>query len=168
MKAEDRFFPESRPHIGDTEPLRRTLSADREMNFLLRHEPVSTCDIDIWVDDTSEDRIRCEAALADLQAEWGRSEEDWGPVVEEAPGWLDFQPTLCLNSPHGAIDVFGTVAGLGPCAESRARAVTGATAGGSSHVAIPDEDTLRCQMALPESQPKLDRIAALRRLLEEG
>lgn len=138
------------------------------MNFLLRHEPVSTYDIDVWVEDTSENRIRCEAALADLQAEWGRSEEDWGPVVEKAPGWLDFQPIFCLNSPHGAIDVFRTVAGLGPWAESRARAVTGVTAGGSSYVAIPDEDMLRCQMALPESQRKLDRVAALRRLLEES
>jgi hypothetical protein len=32
------------------------------VNFLLRHEPVSTYDIDIWIDDTPEDRSECETA----------------------------------------------------------------------------------------------------------
>ena len=33
------------------------------MNFLLRHAPILTFDVDLWIDDTPENRARCEAAL---------------------------------------------------------------------------------------------------------
>ncbi|HMP76278.1 MAG TPA: hypothetical protein PKE12_08285 [Kiritimatiellia bacterium] len=33
------------------------------MNFLLRHQPVLTFDVDVWIHDTAENRTRCEAAL---------------------------------------------------------------------------------------------------------
>ena len=58
------------------------------MNFLLRHAPVLTYDVDLWIEDTPENRDRCERALGELQAEWGASDRDWGPVAAKAEGWL--------------------------------------------------------------------------------
>ena len=71
------------------------------MNFLLRHAPVLTYDVDLWIEDTPENLRRCEQALAELQAQWGPSEKDWGPVAGKASGWLGSQPVFCLTSPHG-------------------------------------------------------------------
>ena len=50
------------------------------MNFLLRHKPVLTFDVDIWIEDSEPNRKRCERVLAQLDAEWGRSDQDWRPV----------------------------------------------------------------------------------------
>jgi hypothetical protein len=47
-------------------------------NFLLRHEPVLTYDVDLWIDDTAENGRRCEMALAALGAEWARTDTHWG------------------------------------------------------------------------------------------
>ena len=132
------------------------------MNFLLRHAPVLTYDVDLWIDDTQENRDRCEKALATLQAEWGASEEDWGPVAERPPGWLARQGVFCLTSPHGAIDIFRSVRGLGPWRETRQTAQPGTTAAGTLYLGLSDEDMLKCQMALPESSRNPDRIRALR------
>jgi len=93
------------------------------VNFLLRHAPVLTFDVDLWIEDSAENRRRCETALGQLRAEWGAAENDWGPVAEKTPGWLDRQGVFCLTSPHGAIDVFRAVKGLGTWAASRAEAV---------------------------------------------
>ena len=35
------------------------------MNFLLRHQPMLTFDVDVWVADTPDNLRRCESALAD-------------------------------------------------------------------------------------------------------
>jgi len=82
------------------------------MNFLLRHAPVLTYDVDVWIDDEPANRERCETALSELQAEWGPSDNDWIPVAARKPGWLETQALYCLMSPYGAIDVFRSVKGL--------------------------------------------------------
>lgn len=138
------------------------------MNFLMRHAPVLTYDADLWIDDTPENRRRCERALASLDAEWGATDEDWGPVAAKPSGWLDRQGLFCLTSPHGAIDVFRSVRGLGSWGECRERAHPMTTPNGIPWPALSDEDMLRCQMALPEGQRRAERIEALEQALEQA
>lgn len=138
------------------------------MNFLLRHAPVLTFDVDLWIEDTPENLRRCEHALAELQAAWGRSEEDWGPVAQKEPGWLQTQVVFCLTSPHGAIDIFRAVKGLDDWAACRRTALPGRTAAGVSFLGLSDRDMLRCQLALPEAARNKDRILALKRALGEA
>ena len=137
------------------------------MNFLLRHEPVITYDVDLWIEDTVENRGRCELALAELSAQWGASDDDWGPVQEKGSGWLDRQSLFCLTSPHGAIDVFRYVRGLNDWQKSRANAVTGRTASSVPYLGLSDEDMLVCQLALGADEQKADRVETLRRALRE-
>lgn len=136
------------------------------MNFLLRHEPVLTYDVDLWIEDSAENRRRCERALAALDAEWGRTDADWGPVVFLPPGWLDQQSMFCLNSPHGAIDVFRSVRGLADWAISRQSAVAEQTGVGTSYYGLSDADMLQCQLSLDAGLQKSDRIATLRAKLK--
>jgi hypothetical protein len=138
------------------------------MNFLLRHTPVLTYDVDLWIDDEPENLARCERALALLRAEWGASENQWGPVADQPPGWLGRQPLFCLTSPFGPIDVFRSVKGLGSWAASRARAVSGQTASGTPFMGLPDEDMLQSQMALPETERNQQRIQTLWKALERA
>ena len=137
------------------------------MNFLLRHAPVLTYDVDLWIDDKEENRDRCEQALVALQAEWGASEEDWGPVARKPPGWLARQAVFCLTSAHGAVDIFRSLKGLGPWRQSREAALPGTTAAGTAYLGLSDEDMLKCQMALPEPSRNPDRIRALRKALAQ-
>lgn len=138
------------------------------MNFLLRHAPVLTYDVDLWIEDTPENLRRCEKALGELQAQWGASDDDWGPAADKPAGWLHRQSVFCLTSPYGSIDVFRTVKGLGPWAQSRARAKTSETAGGVRFVGLSDEDMLKSQMALPEAERNPQRIRALKRALRQA
>ncbi len=132
------------------------------VNFLLRHQPVLTFDVDFWVEDSEENRSRCEKALNELEAEWGRTNEEWGPVSERASGWLAGQPVFCMNSPHGAVDVFFSVSGLDSWDDAYRRCVDGQTAEGTPYRAISDEDMLTCQLALPEADQKTERVNYLR------
>ncbi len=137
------------------------------MNFLLRHEPVLTFDVDLWIDDQDLNRRRCEHAMVMLEAEWGESDTDWKKVSLRGPGWLDLQPVFCLNSPSGAIDVFRSVTGLDDWAASRAHAIRAETASGTSFWGLDDRDMLQCQYALEISSRRLQRIATLERVLRE-
>jgi hypothetical protein len=137
------------------------------MNFLLRHEPVLTFDVDLWIDDRDANRRRCERALEVLEAEWGESDADWGKVAQRGPGWLDLQPVFCLNSPSGAIDVFRSVTGLADWSASRAGARQEVTATGTSYWGLSDDDMLQCQYALEMPYRRLQRIEALERVLRE-
>lgn len=137
------------------------------VNFLLRHAPVLTFDVDIWIEDTEGNRRCCERALAGLEAAWGAADADWGPLVEKQPGWLDRQAVFCLTSPYGAIDVFRNVAGLSSWQQSRDRAIEERTAGGVSYWGISDEDMLRCQHALDEPQRNSERIKTLEAAIRE-
>ena len=131
------------------------------MNFLLRHEPVLTFDIDFWINDTPENLKRCEQALVELDASWGATDDEWGSVARLRPDWLSRQTMYCTMSPHGAIDIFRAVKGLGDWRESAESAVEGKTANGSTYLGLSDEDMLKCQYALDENQRKFDRIKVL-------
>lgn len=134
------------------------------MNFLLRHEPVLTYDIDFWIRDTAANLARCDAALRQLDASWGPTEESWRPVVEQE-GWLARQSVFCLTSPAGAIDIFRTVTGLPSWAACRERSVAGQTAAGVEYRGLCDEDMIACQLALPEGQRRHSRIESLQRAM---
>jgi hypothetical protein len=132
------------------------------MNFLLRHEPnVLTFDIDFWIEDTEENRSRCEAALAELDAEWGENDASWQPVKNHPPGWLSRQGVFSLHSPHGAIDIFRSVRGLADWQVSRQSAIAAQVGAGNKYFAINDEDMLKCQLALDPASQKPYRIASL-------
>ena len=131
------------------------------VNFMFRHKPVLTYDIDLWVDDTPENRLRCEQALAELKAEWGHTEADWAPVASRTPGWLGQQSIFCVSSPHGAIDLFRSVRGLPDFETCFGRAIHERTASGVFYDGLSDADMLACQRALAASDRKLDRMQVL-------
>ena len=134
------------------------------MNFLLRHEPVLTYDIDLWIHDTPANLDRCHTALVHLSAAWGPSEAAWRPVAEQ-PGWLTRQSVFCLTSPAGAIDIFRAVTGLPSWEDCRGRAVLAKTAGQVEYRGLCDEDMIACQLALPQGERRQGRIECLQRAL---
>ena len=136
------------------------------MNFLLRHEPVLTYDVDLWIEDTEENRRRCERALASLDAAWGATEAEWKPVAELPTGWLSRQPVFALTTAHGAVDIFRSLAGLSDWQASFADAPLECTAAGTPYRGLSDRDMLRCQEALDPSECKLERVRKLREALE--
>jgi len=56
------------------------------MNFLLRHQPVLTDDVDLWICDTDANRARSERALIRLAAAWGTTLKDWKPAYPTPNG----------------------------------------------------------------------------------
>jgi len=137
------------------------------MNFLLRHQPVLTFDIDFWVRDVDENLSRAAAALRDLDAEWGKSEQTWGPLPVSHE-WLKMQHVFCLTTKHGAVDIFREVRGLeGQYEACRDRAASSVTAHGIAYLSLSDQDMLACQLALPENERRLDRVVYLKKCLEE-
>lgn len=136
------------------------------MNFLLRHIPELTFDVDVWVKDDLENLTRTNRALCLLGAEWGPTEKDWKPVPAD-DRWLSSQSVFCLTTKHGALDVFRDVLGLdGRFIECRARAIRSQTAGGAAFWALCDEDMLACQLALPPKHQKQRRIEVLRNAIK--
>jgi len=138
------------------------------VNFLLRHKPVLTFDIDFWIEDAKANIRRCEKTLAKLNAEWGKNDDDWGPVAQKKAGWLARQTIYCLTSPLGAIDLFLQVAGLGTWRESARNAASITTESGVSFYGLSDADMLKCQEALPEAERKIDRMNVLREALRRN
>ena len=127
---------------GNTDHILTTLNQHRldylligGVNFLLRHAPVLTYDIDVWIDDTADNRRRGEAALVELKAEWGMSDKDWGPVAAKRQGWLDNRTVCCLTSPYGTVDVFRSVLGLESWSICRGGALASETAAGTVFLA---------------------------------
>jgi hypothetical protein len=137
------------------------------MNFLLRHSPILTFDVDIWIEDSGENRSRCEKALAELRAEWGIADSDWGLVAAKPLGWLSRQSVFCLISPSGSIDIFRAVKGLPSWGECRGRAISGKTSAGTFFVGLSDEDMLLCQAALEPNEQKKDRLQWLEKVLKK-
>ena len=134
------------------------------VNFLLQHEPVLTYDVDLWVESSAANRARCEAALAALDAEWGKTEESWTRVSDLPTGWLDgAQSVYCLASPAGAIDVFLELKGLGTWPDSHSTSVEVRTATGTVCRGLNDDDMLACQMALESGERKQGRVDYFRR-----
>ena len=138
------------------------------MNFLLRHAPRVTFDVDVWIEDSEENLDRCETALAALGAEWGQADDDWGPVAGKEPGWLRCQAMFCMTSPHGSIDVFRAVKGLESWPACRGRAYRGKTALGTPYWGLSDEDMLRSQTILDANEQDQQRIQALQAAIDKA
>ena len=133
------------------------------MNFLLRHEPVLTYDVDLWIDDTDKNRSSCEKALAELDAEWGSSDDNWKPVKKLPKDWLKRQVVFCLTSPHGAVDIFRKLDGPKDWNNACKNAILEKTKAGICYRGLSDEDMLKCQLALDKKDQKPDRIRTLRK-----
>lgn len=131
------------------------------MNFLLRHQPVLTFDVDVWLEDTAANRARCQQALVELNASWGPTEESWSPVARIPGDWLERRGVYCLITNAGPLDVFRAVTGLPDWALCAARAIPGQTPAGVAYRGLCDADMLACQLALEEPARKLDRIRTL-------
>jgi hypothetical protein len=136
------------------------------MNFMLRHQPVLTFDIDFWIKDTDENLSRVAAALRDLKAEWGATEKTWG-ILPSGHEWLRTQQIYCLTTRHGAVDIFRSVEGLSRYGECKARSSIHRSAGGQPYRSLSERDMLACQLALPEGSRRLDRIVYLQKYLKE-
>jgi hypothetical protein len=138
------------------------------MNFLLRHLPELTFDVDIWVRDDSGNLERLNNALRKLGAEWGRTEAEWKPVLDDWR-WLQSQSIFCLTTRHGALDVFREVLGCeGRYDECRARGVPSATGTGVKFTALSDEDMLACQETLPPAERNARRMEVLRNAIQRA
>ena len=134
------------------------------MNFLLRHQPVLTFDVDFWVKDEPSNLIKVNSALRELQAEWGATEAAWAPVPRDWK-WLQNQEVFCLTTAYGAVDVFLRVQGLEDYAACRERSSLLQTQAGTPYRSLSDADMLACQLALAQEDRRLDRVAYLRKLL---
>lgn len=133
------------------------------MNFLLRHKPELTFDIDVWVRDDAPNLARLNTALLELKAAWGPDDQTWEPVPAY-PAWLRRQSVFCLTTAAGALDVFRHVAGLGDFETSKNEASLLKTAAGVPFLSLSDADMIRCQEALPEAVRKTSRLHYLRSL----
>lgn len=132
------------------------------MNFLIRHEPELTFDVDVWVRDEAENLARLNRSLESLGAEWGRTESEWRLVPSDWR-WLTSQAVFCLTTKEGALDIFREVRGLeGQYEECRARGLHTQTAAGVSFIGLSDRDMLVCQEALPPGEQKHRRMEVLR------
>lgn len=131
------------------------------MNFLLRHSPILTFDIDIWIEDSDDNRHRCEATLSALNAEWGATDAEWGPVDRLKPGWLGRQGVFSLSTPSGAVDIFRSLCGLADWHSSRKEALRETTAAGIVYYGLSDREMLKCQLALDPAIQKRERIQTL-------
>jgi hypothetical protein len=134
------------------------------VNFLLRHQPISTVDVDVWIEDSEENRARCEQAMSELEAEWGPTDKDWGPVAALPPGWLERQGMFCVSTSFAPVDIFRSVPGLQSWHDSRDSGFQGTTPAGTHFRGISDDDMLKRQLALSSGQQKLDRIRYLQNL----
>ena len=137
------------------------------MNFLLRHQPVLTFDIDFWVKDTTANLQRVTATLRELDAQWGKTEESWGPLSANHD-WQN-QSVFCVTTQHGAVDIFREVRGLeGQYGACHTRSLIEQTASGVSYRSLSDQDMLACQLALPENERRLDRVIFLKNHLKQS
>jgi hypothetical protein len=132
------------------------------------HQPIHTYHVDVRIDDSEENRRGCEAALASINAEWGKTDEEWGPVSKLAPGWLAQQGVFSLITPFGALDIFRSVNGLNNWAACWERATEESTSAGVPYRGLSDEDMLQCQLALPAAEQKLERVRVLRDVIAQS
>ena len=138
------------------------------MNFLLRHLPELTFDVDIWVRDGEDNLQRLNRALRNLGADWGRTEKEWREIPEDWR-WLQTQNVFCLTTKQGAVDVFREVKGLeNRYEECRQRSTAAETATGIRFASLSDEDMLVCQEALPVEEQKPRRMEILREAIRQS
>ena len=138
------------------------------LNYFLRHKPVTTQDIDLFIDDSPQNRQLCEIALIELGAEWGRRDEDWDKVSAKPKGWLSGQSVFCLLTRFGPVDIFLSLPGLPSFSEALLRSVSFEIEQSIQVRLISTEDLLACQMAIPEVYRKRERIAHLQGIIANG
>ena len=136
------------------------------LNYFLAHKPVTTQDIDLLIDDTSNNRSACENAMIDLAAEWGKRDDEWGPVVAKPKGWLWGQSVFCLLTQCGPVDIFLSLPGISGYSDAMNRSVSFDLGADMQIQLISAYDLLACQMALPEIYRKQERIHFLRGVLD--
>lgn len=136
------------------------------MNFFLAHQPLSTQDIDVLIEDSEGNRRRCELALIAMDAEWGKDDPDWGFVRNKSEGWLNQQSVYCLLTKFGPLDIFRSVKGFDSFQAARARASVKLLDDQLKVPLLSAMDLLECQLVLPEESRRLDRVAYLKKLLE--
>ena len=136
------------------------------LNYFLLHKPVTTQDIDLLIEDTSENRSRCEQALNELGGEWGRRDDDWGSVSAKKDGWLSGQSVFCLLTQCGPVDIFLSIPGISNYHEASLRSVLFDLDLATSVRLISSKDLLSYQLAIPEVYRKPERIAYLRGQLD--
>jgi|LakMenEpi03Aug12_release.lakeMendotaPanAssembly.Ray.scaffolds.fasta_scaffold02852_5 hypothetical protein len=137
------------------------------LNYFLAHQAVATQDIDIFIEDNLENNDICESALVELQAEWGKTDADWGPVSEKMPGWMESQSIYCMLTKHGPIDVFRTVPGIESFEQAWQRSVVLELSDSLRVRLLSAQDLLDCQLAIPEACRRLDRIVYLKKILQK-
>jgi len=137
------------------------------LNFFLIHKPVSTQDIDVFIDDTPSNRRQCELALADLDASWGKLDEEWGPVRDKTAGWLSSQGVYCTLTRFGPLDVFRSIAGISAFSRAEAVAISFQFSESEFVKLISASDLLSCQLSLPEQYRKQDRVSYLKEILKD-
>jgi hypothetical protein len=130
------------------------------VNFLLRHAPVLTFDIDLWIRDDPENLRRCEQALASLDAAWGRDDADWKPVADQTPGWLGQQGIFCLTSPYGAIDIFKFLLGVDNWDHALSRSTLMTTGAGAPIQSLSDEDMIALNWRYPKQTETKSEFAS--------
>jgi hypothetical protein len=135
------------------------------LNYFLAFKPVTTQDIDLWIEDTPENRSACEMALAELGAEWGKRDEDWSLVNQKPSGWLTGQCVFCLLTRFGPVDIFLSVPGLPDFSRARRDATIFTIDRELSTPLISANDLLSCQLALPTIQQKQERVRTLQEFL---
>ncbi len=136
------------------------------LNYFLAHKPVTTQDIDLFIDDTPMNRRACEDALLELGAEWGKRDDDWGAVSEKLKGWLWGQNVFCLLTKFGLVDIFLSLPGVSSFADAMHRSILFEVDNGLQIRLISARDLLDCQLALPGVYQKQERIHHLRGILE--
>ncbi len=135
------------------------------VNFLLRHQPVLTFDMDIWIRDSRKNRSKTNEALLLMGAQWGKTECDFGPIAMD-PKWLETQALYCLYTPHGNLDIFREVKGL----ENRFEECWNEsgcfkTPSGLDYRSLSDQHMLECQEVLSEGERKKDRETFLKKII---
>jgi hypothetical protein len=135
------------------------------MNFMLRHKPLLTYDIDLWIEDTSENRQNCDKALRELNAEWGATPDLWGPVSNLPKDWLSRQSVFCLTTAYAAVDIMRSVAGLADWHASRRNSILEQTKAGTPYFGLSDADMLQCQMTLEAHLRKSERVSILQEII---
>jgi hypothetical protein len=137
-------------------------------NFMIRHAPLLTYDVDVWVDDNEENLARLGKMLHTLKAEWGPTEQTW-QVVPADWKWLMRQAVFCMTTPIGALDVFREVRGLEQQFEAcYARSASVTLPSGITFRALSDEDMLQSQLALSPHEQNQVKIETLKRAIANG
>jgi hypothetical protein len=129
------------------------------MNFMLRHEPTLTFDVDLWIEDSEENRRRCETALVELETTWGPTDDTWQPVASLGSGWLDEKRVCCTLNPWGAINILRSVAGQTEWLSCHQQAELRTTKRGTYYRALGDNISIQMTTDYVPEQQKRQRSA---------